>query len=280
MKQIKLYLFIFAVFDCLVWYAVFASLPNTDLKLYFLNVGQGDSQFVVLPHGVKFMIDGGSANNVLAELPKALTSFDRYIDFLIVTHTDLDHLTGLIGVLKNYEVGAVVYNGKGSDSPELREFSRLLIERHTPVVVLGEGDTISYNGSVLHILSPGLEVFSSAAPNDSAIVMELESKNSKTLFTSDIAFLTEDIILKRYDLDIDILKVAHHGSRFATSKEFLAEATPKVSVIQVGKNNYGHPTPQTLQNLKESDTTLYRNDLDGTIELVVDGKSIKVFKGL
>ncbi len=268
-----------AIFDAFLWAGVFSG-GSGNLELNFLNVGQGDGQLVTLSSGVQILIDGGPDGRVLGELTKVLEATDRYIDLVILSHADQDHVGGLPDVLKRYRIGAFVFNGRGGENSSWQELSKILKEKNIPVVVLKEGDRILNGESELKILSPGKEIIQSAAANDACIVSELISKNSKTLFTCDIAFTTEDHILKKYDLDADILKVAHHGSKFATSREFLKEVTPKVSVIQVGKNRYGHPTASVLNNLKSLASNFYRNDLDGTIKLVSDGKEIKVYKGL
>ncbi|MBI2035153.1 MAG: MBL fold metallo-hydrolase [Candidatus Liptonbacteria bacterium] len=263
------------IFDALLWVRIFNG-TSGNLQEFFLNVGQGDSHLINLPSGVQVLIDGGPDGRVLGELSKVLASTDRYIDLVMLTHADLDHIGGLPDVLKRYRVGAFIFNGRSGENSTWQELVRVLEDRNIPIVVVQEGDKIINGNDELKILSPGKDIMWSAAPNDACIVSELVSKNSKTLFACDIAFTTENYILEKYDLNADILKVAHHGSKFATSKEFLAEVTPNISVIQVGKNRYGHPTANVLDNLKLAGGSFYRNDLDGTVTLEIDGQNIKV----
>lgn len=262
--------------DIFLWYGiVFAG--NTDkLVLDFFNVGQGDSQLVNLPEGAQILIDGGPDGRVLQELSKALNPTDRYIDLVVLTHADADHVGGLPQVFERYQVGAFIYNGRGSNNEFWRELVSILKNKEIPVLAVGEGDEIKIGESKLSILNPGPMLLQSDKANDASIVTLLQSKNIKALFTADIAFTTENYLLDKYDLDVDILKVAHHGSKLATSREFLDEATPKVSIIQVGKNRYGHPTKNTLENLKLTNVKIYRNDLGGTITVTLDGKKLLV----
>lgn len=108
-------------------------------------------------------------------------------------------------------------------------------------------------------------------------MFEVKSKNSRTLFTGDISSAVENSLLAP---DIDILKVAHHGSRFSSSANFLEVARPEIAVIGVGRNSYGHPTAQTLERLANVGSQIFRTDSDGTVKLVIDGENIKIFKDL
>ena len=92
------------------------------------------------------------------------------------------------------------------------------------------------------------------------------------MLTGDIGFETENKLLQKYDLKSDILKVAHHGSRFSSGREFVEQVNPKISIIEVGKNPYGHPHPQVLETLASANSTIYRTDVDGTIKIILDKK--------
>ncbi|MDP3956422.1 MAG: MBL fold metallo-hydrolase [bacterium] len=265
-----------------VWYSVFAS-SLTDSKLYFLNIGQGDSQLVRLPgaygRDIRLLIDSGPDNSVIRELEKSLPAGERYLDLLIMTHAEADHLNGFIEIFKRYSVGAFVYNGRGKDTPNWAALAKELTDKKVPVIILGEGDRIRYGSALLTFLSPGQEFIKSEALNDSGFVGLLQAGGAKTLFTDDIDSRVEDFIIKKYDLNIDILKVAHHGSKFSTSQEFLDETTPKLAIIQVGKNNkYGHPNADVVQRLKDSGARVYRNDQDGTVEVTLKEGSAAVTK--
>ncbi len=99
----------------------------------------------------------------------------------------------------------------------------------------------------------------------------------RALYTADIGFNKEKELLRKYDLSAQVLKVAHHGSKYATSREFLKEVNPKVSVIGVGKNNYGHPTNELLSRLRAAASKIFRTDKNGTVKILFDGEKLRIY---
>lgn len=271
--------FIFlTVFDFFVWRLVLAGEPNKNLEVYFLNVGQGDSELAILPGGVKVLIDAGPDKNILDELNSILPPTDRYIDLVMVSHPQADHFNGLIEVAKRYSVGAFIYNGRDGTAKSWQELKNIVEENKIPAVVLSAGDKINYLESKFDILLPNENFINSKELNDTVLVALLESQGAKILFTGDIGKDIEDYLIDRFDLKVDVLKVAHHGSKYSSSKRFLLEISPKISVIEVGKNSYGHPTKTALDNLALVGSQIFRTDQDGTIRLAVSGGKINIFK--
>lgn len=250
---------------------------SNNLNLYFLDVGQGDSELIKLPGNVKMLIDGGPDKKVLTGLANVLAPTDRYLDFIVLSHSQLDHFSGLISVLERYKVGAFIYNGEDGKDAAWKEFMIVIKDKNIPVIVLRGGDSISYKNNKLAFLSPDGEVGKKSELNDVALVSELISGGIKTLFTADIGFDIENYLIKKYDLDVDILKVGHHGSKYSTSADFLSEATPKVSIIEVGKNTYGHPTKETLNKLSGVGSSIYRNDERGTVHIEANSGKVNVY---
>ncbi|HEY4523887.1 MAG TPA: MBL fold metallo-hydrolase [Candidatus Paceibacterota bacterium] len=272
----------FLFLDAFLWYSVWAS-SLVNPKLYFLNVGQGDSQLIRLPgpngRGIKMLIDGGPGKSVLGELQASLPANDRYIDLLIITHAEADHLDGFIEVLKRYEVGAFIYNGRGKDTVNWATLASELKDKKIPVIIVGEGDRIRYGSELFTFISPGPEFMKSEALNDTGLVSLLLSNGVRTLFTADIDSRVEDFLLDKYDLNIDILKVAHHGSRFSTTQNFLDHTMPKIAVIQVGKSNkYGHPNAEVIQRLVSSGARVFRNDEHGRVVVTLKNGEAEVLR--
>lgn len=271
--------FIFlAIFDFLVWQAVFAGDSNKNLELYFLDIGQGDSELVILSGGVKVLIDGGPNNKVLGELSSILNPTNKYIDLVVMSHPQFDHFAGLIDVLKRYEIGAFIYNGRRGEIAAFNDLEKVLKDKKIPTVILGEGDKIKYGESVFNILAPNKEFLSSKELNDTMLVMELIDNGFKALYTGDIGFKVENYLAAKYDIGVDVLKVGHHGSKYSSGEFFLGKARPKISIIEVGKNNYGHPTKNALSRLADIGSQIFRTDQDGTIKLVINGEEINIFK--
>lgn len=269
-------------FNLLIWHQiVFAG--DADLELYFLKVGQGDSEFVELPGGVQILIDGGPDKSVLFELAKVMPSGDRYIDLVIMTHPQLDHFAGLEDVVQRYKIGAFVTSGKEGESESWKSFEELLIDKNIPIVLASAGDRISYKNSLITVLAPNGELMQSKELNDTSLVLKLESEGTKSFFTGDAGFPTENYLLSNLSssdddrLDVDVLKVAHHGSKYSTGSSFLNATTPFISIVEVGKNNYGHPVEGTLNRLKTVGSVVYRTDLNGTIHLIAKDGKIAVY---
>ena len=266
------------IFDVFVWGQIVFGSPNENLEAYFLDVGQGDSELIVLPGNIKILIDGGPNNKILKELSSVLKPTDRYIDLVILSHPELDHFSGLIDVLRRYKVGVFISNGRRGNAPAFQDLEKTIKENKIAAVVLAENDKIKYLKNRFDILSPSKNLLQSAELNDTTIVMKLENEEVKILFTGDISKNIEDFLIKNRDLSADVLKVSHHGSKFSTGREFLAEAAPKISVIEVGKNSYGHPTAETLNGLALIGAQIFRTDKNGTIKLIIDNQQISIFK--
>ncbi|MEK9194686.1 MAG: MBL fold metallo-hydrolase [Patescibacteria group bacterium] len=267
------------ILDVSVWGRVFAlNFDNHNLNLYFLDVGQGDSQLVILPGGVKILIDGGQPNGkVLEELGKILPPTDRYIDLVMMSHPQLDHFGGLIEVLKRYKVGAFLTSGREGTIQAFKSLKETLEENKIKTIILGKGDKVHYLKSAFDVLSPDKNFVLDKELNNTSLVVELESNNSKTLFTGDIGFDIENHLLAENLRDISILKVAHHGSKYSSLANFLQASKPEVAVIGVGKNSYGHPTKETLGKLRDIGASIFRTDKNGTVQVLINGNSAKIF---
>ena len=275
MKSLSLIFLVLIGFNIFVWYHVLVG-GQDDLDLYFLDVGQGDSSLVVLPEGAKVLIDGGPDKSVLFPLSEALPKTDRYIDLVVLSHAQLDHFGGLYDVIERYKIGAFVTTGREGESEAWNDFLKLLEKKNIQVVLLGAGDSIAYKENRFSVMSPNKDFLNNEEINESSLVLLLESENSKSLFTGDIGFETENFLIDTYDMDIDVLKVPHHGSRFSSGINFLREATPAVSVIGVGNNRFGHPTEAALSRLAAIGSSIYRTDKDGTVHLEINNGIIGV----
>lgn len=274
-NRILLILIVLTVFDVVVWMEI-AKGSARDTELYFLNVGQGDAELVRLQGGVDILIDGGPSNKVVSELGEALGARDRYIDLVVMTHPETDHYMGLIDVIKRYQIGALLVNGESGPQESFKSLIAVLEEKNIPVVVVGEGDIVTHAEDTIEILSPSKELVASAEPNDGSIVMRLISNGKTALFTGDIGAEAESH-LQKYIIKSDVLKVAHHGSRFSSTKPFIESVAPALAVVEVGKNSYGHPTKDAMARIAEGGATLFRTDEDGMVKIVL-GEKIRALK--
>lgn len=271
---------LFFAVDFFVWSQILFAKTSNETQLRFLDVGQGDAELVIFPGNFKVLTDAGPDSKIISELEKIPLLNDRYIDIAIISHPQLDHFNGFRYVIDRYRVGAFIYNGR-SDSPGVEEWPDLvkkIKERGTSLIQLGAGDRIRRSGDKIDFLSPNPELIQSAELNDTGLVELIESRGLKALLTADIGAETEKYLVKHFDLRADILKVAHHGSRFSSSAVFLEAVRPKVAIIEVGsKNRYGHPTQETLKGLSVISAAIFRTDKSGQITVSVIGEKLKIF---
>jgi len=272
---------IFILTDAVLWYGIIFDRTIAGPEIYFLDVGQGDSSLVLLPdnfsHKIKILIDGGPANGKVGKnLENIFPANDRYIDIAVISHPQLDHFGGFIDLFEKYDVGILAVGpaaGKGVYWEALRE---VIEKRKIPVIVLAAGSAITYGESRWKTISPESGTITKDV-NDMALVMKLDSGGISALFTGDIGANTEAALAAAYDIDVDILKVSHHGSRFSSSGAFLKKVSPLVSAIEVGKNSYGHPTEDALRRLAAVNSQIYRTDINGLIKVAYQDQQLKVF---
>ena len=288
MKLTKLKFTHFVVLLCL---AVFAFSTNSIanqkdglLKVYFFDVGQGDAIFIESPNGNQVLIDGGPDSMVVQKLGKTMPFYDKDIDIIALTHSDADHVTGLIEVLNRYEVGNIVYSNIVRNSALYGAWQNAVVKEGADIVEPVFGKVIDLgNGVTLTILHPAKSLMGKIMEkaNNESIVLTLKYGETEILLTGDIETKTErQMILRGADLDADILKVAHHGSKTSTIEEFLYEVSPRIAVIQVGaKNRYGHPTQEVLKRLDGYGIKYYRTDIHGDVKVVSDGQNFKITTG-
>ncbi|PIR98127.1 MAG: hypothetical protein COT89_01005 [Candidatus Colwellbacteria bacterium CG10_big_fil_rev_8_21_14_0_10_42_22] len=270
MRYLSLTFLLLIGLNYFVWELILGnSFSGEQMEVYFLDVGQGDSELIILPDGAKIVIDSGPGKGVSFELGEIFSPIDRYIDLIAITHAQKDHFGGFIDLLSRYRVGAVLWNGEDSLSEEWLALKNLLLEKEVPILKIKEGDKIKQGETTISILNPNKEMLDKPNANEGSLVMMLEGENIKALFTGDVSIDTENVLLDKYDLNIDLLKVAHHGSKYSTGISFLEKATPAISIIEVGGNRYGHPTAAVLQRLQMVGSSIYRTDKNGTIKVVV-----------
>lgn len=274
---------LFLVIDCFVWYGVWnIFFPSAHYPWHFLSVGQGDATLFISPRGkFKMLTDGGpDGAALLAQLSRIIAPFDRRIDLLMVSHPQLDHFSGLRSVLRDYSVGAVITNGRSSDQPGAAwgDLLRLAKDSNVPVISVGAGTTISYRDASVRVLSPDPSYIQSAELNDTGIVAKITCQGCPSvLLTADIDAPLERVLAGAVDVRADVLKIAHHGSAFSTTPEFLRAVAPRAAIIEVGLGNtYHHPASSTLSRLDAAQIPVFRTDRDGTVDVGLLGATLLI----
>ncbi len=266
--------------NILAWSVVFDLSKPRLLEVNFFDVGQGDSVFIETPKNQQILIDGGPDSQVLARLAKEMPFWDRTIDLVILTHPEKDHMVGLLEVLKRYKVENILWTGIIRDTPEFEQWQREISEEGGNIKIAQAGQKVIASKAILEILNPlenmaGQELKDS---NETSIVSRMSFGENSFLFTGDIYKSDEVKLLgEGINLESDILKISHHGSKTSTSKEFVEKVSPETAVISVGKDNsYGHPTQEVLDILKSYGIRILRTDQQGNIKIISDGKKLTI----
>ena len=251
---------------------------QATFEVVFLDVGQGDA--ILIQDGeIQVLIDGGRDGlQLLSRLGRHVPFWDRTIEVVIATHPDSDHIGGLPSLLRNYRVDTVMTNGQTGDTETSRLFEQLAQEKAKTRLTVAEGTEILFPTTAkLSFLYP-LTTIPADSPietNEGSLVAKLDFFDTSFLFTGDLPHEEEAIANIE---PVDILKVAHHGSRFSTSDAFLDLLKPKEAVVSVGENSYGHPHPDVLMNLKERGIRTYRTDEEGDIFYQCDKETRRCLK--
>ncbi|MBE6829138.1 MAG: MBL fold metallo-hydrolase [Ruminococcaceae bacterium] len=254
-------------------------------SVYFLDVGQGDSELIRLKTGENILIDAGTPETA-RELADYLADLGvSKIDCLIATHPHADHIGGMEQIVDRFSVGKV-YMPRIPDSqiPTTATYEKLLtaIDRKGLKITAAKAGMVIFDTGEekLEILAPNSEKYGDL--NSYSIVTMLTSGEKRFLFTGDAESDSEkEMVKKGYDLRCDVLKCGHHGSSTSTSAAFLKAAGPSAAVISCGLNNdYGHPHKEVVDRLKKAGVTIYRTDQQKTILTQCDGKTIRFTTGL
>ena len=271
----KVIVFLLFLTTVLSWRAVFSASGENRLEVYFFDIGQGSSIFFQTPGGGKFLVDGGPNEAILEKLGRTLPFHDKYLDVLLLTHPDADHLAGLLAVARNYEIGLVLETCVQEESELAKLWEKELAERSIRKICLKAGDKLSFGpGGSLEFLYPfsSLEGQTFKDVNESSAVARLDFGENSFLITGDADQKVErGLVFRQANLDVDFLQVGHHGSKTSSGEAFIEAASPLAAIIQAGKNNrYGHPHEETLKTLEKFGAAVWRTDQTGDIALICD----------
>ncbi len=280
---------------CLVFAFIF-SLPDGKLHLVFCDVGEGDAAYIRTPNGQDMLIDGGPNARILDCLGKHMPFYDRTIDLVLLSHPQKDHFGGLKSVVERYKVKYFISSPIAGEGEAYQRLFNLIREKKIPVKVLYAGDKFMLGKVEFDVLWPEKEWvvenlnhtsdlsylgesnkilgFSTNRDlNDFSYYLHLSYGQFDVIFTGDGGRnIQSEIKFDGLPPDIEVLKFPHHGSKTGVLPDFLEAIKPKLAVISVGKNSYGHPSDEALKLLLEHNVRIKRTDQDGNVEIISDGE--------
>jgi competence protein ComEC len=257
-----------------------------QLRVYALNVGQGDGFLIISPEGKSVLIDAGpvgAGDEVVAALRKRRV---RSLDLAVATHPHADHIGGMRQVIEKVEVKNFLDSGQVFASDEYERLLRTIRDNRIKFIEAKRGMKFDLDSGVkLEVSNPqgDGQWITKVRPNGSienanSVALRLSYGDFSMLFTGDAEFETEALMMKSgAPLRAQVLKVGHHGSRHATSGKFLEAVNPEAAIISCGDDNkYGHPAQPTLDRLRRANVKVYRTDLSGEIAIITDGKKFDI----
>lgn len=255
----------------------FFQVSNHNLQFHFIDVGQGDSSLIITPKGKTILIDAGDEAHAKKVVSYVREQGIEKLDLVIATHPDADHIGGMDKVIKNFDIDVFAMPDVSAKTNQYKQIQRELKAKKMKTTRLYQGDEVQIDDDIdFEILSP-VKGKKYDDTNEYSIVAKIVYKDTSFILMGDATMENEiDIINNVLDIDIDVLKLGHHGSSTSSSDYFITKTSPKIAIISCGKNNkYGHPHQEVMRVLKKHGVTPYRTDEMGDIVITSDGKEIK-----
>lgn len=289
-KDVLIFAFLFLI-NIFSW-SVFSEINSLQqLEVVYFDVGQGDSALIKTENNHLILIDGGPGKTILEKLPVYVPFWRNKIDLIILTHPHQDHLEGLVYVLENYKVENILWTGAIEDNDLFRKWENLIKNSKSNILIAKAGEKIRTDNFFLNILYPfeSLEGAKLKDANPGSIILKLGSDKTTYLFTGDTYEEIEkdlieyekkcqnseeqDELCEIMILKSDVLKVAHHGSKFSSSENFIRNVYPLAAVISSGRDNsYGHPHKETLEVFIKYGIRILRTDEEGDIKIIFNNE--------
>ncbi len=287
-KRLKIFMILFLFNICNWIYFPLSHHFDDSFKISFLDVGQGDSMLLQLPHGKNILVDaGGFAQSSFDSgeqivLPALFSKKISSLDYIVITHPHPDHYSGVKALLEPFHPKVIWWNGEKSDADSYKELIKEAARLNIPFKKLDQSQpSFEIEGVYFEILYPTSNLFSAnllkgGEVNNHSLVLKLEYKNLNLLLAGDIQKETEEILTRSGKLDsIDILKVPHHGSNTSSQLSFLCRLKPQIGLMGIGRRNwFKFPHPPVLARYQAIGTEIFRTDEDGEIDLIWDGKKL------
>ncbi len=259
----------------------FIKIPNNNLEIIMFDVQNADCFLIKTPQNDYYIIDTGKFSYT-SRIPQAGMIIGKYlknngirkIKALIVTHFDNDHAGGAAYIVENFNVEKVYLSSNQQKTVTAAALFNALEYTKTPFEVIQNTDNLPTNDITIKFLRANIN----DSDNESSLQTLLTYKDFDALFTGDAGTKAyEEIKTALPQQKIDLLKVGHHGAKNVTSPEMLEFLSPQIALISTGPNRFGHPSKSTLENLRQSNTKIFRTDYDHAVKITTDGNTIKTY---
>lgn len=264
--------------------------PSVDnsggTKVTFLDIGQGDATFIEFESGEKMLVDCALDATILEALGRTMKFYDNTIEYLVVTHPDLDHYGGCIDVLKRFDVKHILYNGEQKKESQLwQSFMEAVVNEEisgADFLNLSRQFELDLGSTQINFLYPDNIVDGSLESNNNSIIMKITNGDHDILMTADGEKELEEYLIENYgeELQSEILKLGHHGSLSSSIQEFLDIVKPIDAIVSSGQGNkFGHPSERVLKRVGRSGANIWRTDLQGDIIVLLNNSSYSIQTG-
>ena len=255
-------------------------IPNNQLEILTFDVQNADCFLIKTPNNDYYIIDTGKFSYNSSN-PQASYTIGKYlkdkgiknIKGLIITHFDNDHAGGASYLIENFKVNHVYINSKSQKTATATALFNSLEITSTPYSIPLNGQIIENNPLQITLLRSGIESDS----NENSVQTIISLKDFNALFTGDAGTKAYTKLQQYLPNDIDVLKIGHHGAKGVTSLEMIQDLSPKIALISTGANNFGHPSKETIENLRNENVKIFRTDYDNAIKISTDGTTIKTY---
>ena len=255
------------------------STASSNLTLHVIDIGQGDALLLECGYH-NMLIDAGEIGKG-DDVEKYVRSQGvKSLDYVVATHPHADHIGGMSVILNDFPVSHFIGNGEIHTTKTYENMLQTIKNKNIPFKVVKRGDKIDFSSGIdITVLNPGKDYLTTDPINQNSVVLRVTDGKVSFLLTGDAGVQAEEDIMKD-DINIqsDVLKVGHHGSRTTTGQAFIDAVKPKISIVSVGEGNtYGLPDEEPLARLQKV-STLYRTDYNGDITITTDGSTYTVIK--
>ncbi len=248
-----------------------------EMTVAFLDIGQGDATFITFPNGQQMLVDCAIDARILEALGRVVPFHDFTIDYLVVTHPDLDHYGGCVDVMKRFDVAHTIFNGYQKETVDYFDVFQDTIQHEGAYHEITEEESLDIASTTVHFLYPDHSIRqdpripgskTETESNNTSIVIKLSYGEQDVLLTGDTEEPLEKYLVEKHgeSVHVEVLKVGHHGSDSSSSREFLQAVSPQHVTISVGaENRYGHPSNRVLKRLQRIGAHVWRTDQVGDI---------------